>query len=522
MSTSSKHIIISEYSYIFIGEEDIGSNKAVDKKTFEEVESFVLQNSETVQYLKLGQNKLHKYLQAQSYVGVIQTKSGVTIEILPKIAKNMDNDVSKKILIKMLKTLRKSPFKNFNMANLKSTNLPLLEIFITMFLSELEKLIQKGIKSDYISKEENLGFLKGKLKIKEQMKKNFIHKENFQVEYQEYIQDRVENRLIKTTLEYLYNKSKANRNKKRIREFLFVFDDIKVSHNVKEDFKKVRLDRQMNDYQLVLQWAKTFLYSNSFSPYKGETVAFALLFDMNVLFESYVGYMLKLKEFDVSLQDREHHLVYIDFNEGKFQLKPDIVVKYNDEVIIADTKWKLLSEDKAHQGVGQADMYQLYAYGTKYTEPVCKNMYLIYPKNENDLEEEQYHYTREIDGLKLKILFFDLENPYDGLFYSNFMKSSLHTFINHSDWIFAKTYAETWQHWYIVKEDVNNTLFLELAEMIDRHGYEEYFYSKKMIFFDYGEYTYWHMDNIINRCLLEDTYHKRILSNRLPSDYFRE
>ena len=50
----------------------------------------------------------------------------------------MSKDISN--MINMLKTLKKSPFKNFNMANLKSANLPLLEIFITMFLVELEKL----------------------------------------------------------------------------------------------------------------------------------------------------------------------------------------------------------------------------------------------------------------------------------------------------------------------------------------------------------------------------------------------
>ncbi|MFA6138734.1 MAG: McrC family protein [Sulfurimonas sp.] len=420
MAILKTHITLSEFSYIFIGKEDIGSNQAVDEKTFREIESFVLQNSDTVQYLKLGQNKLHKYLQAQNYVGVIQTKSGVTIEILPKIARNTDDNKSKKIMINMLKTLKKSPFKSFNMADLKSTNLPLLEIFITMFLVELEKLIQKGIKSDYIYKEENLGFLKGKLNIKEHMKHNYVHKERFYVQYQEFIQDRVENRLIKTTLEYLYQKSKANSNKKRIREFLFVFDDIKTSHNVKEDFKKVRIDRQMNDYELVLQWAKIFLYSNSFSPYKGNDVAFALLFDMNLLFESYVGYMLRKKGLEVALQDREHHLAYLESYEGKFQLKPDIIIKHEDEVIIADTKWKLLNEDKTHQGVSQSDMYQLYAYGTKYTNPKCENMYLIYPKNEDNLLEQQYHYEKDLDGLKLKVLFFDLENPDEEAFYANF------------------------------------------------------------------------------------------------------
>jgi len=340
----------------------------VEEKTFEALEKFVLENEETAQYLKITTKKGYgKVLQAQNYVGVIQTKDGTTIEILPKISKLEDDkdengkiiktkeNKSKEILIKMLKTLKNSPFKNFNMAQLKSSKMPLLEIFITMFLEELSKLIQKGIKSDYITKEENLKFLKGKLKINDQTKQNYIHKERFFVEYQEFSSDRVENRLIKTTLEFLYKKSKSNRNQQHIREFLFVFDEIKISHDIKTDFTKVKLNRQMKDYEQVLLWCKTFLLENSFSPYKGNDVAFALLFDMNLLFESYVyDYLRREGNFEnITAQDKKHHLAYLDGKTAKFQLKPDIVI--NSGKIIADTKWKLLSEDKTHQGISQGE-----------------------------------------------------------------------------------------------------------------------------------------------------------------------
>ena len=40
---------------------------------------------------------------------------------------------------------------------------------------------------------------------------------------------------------------------------------------------------------------KTFFFENSFSPYKGNDLAYALLFDMNLLFESYVYDYLKKK-----------------------------------------------------------------------------------------------------------------------------------------------------------------------------------------------------------------------------------
>ena len=396
-------MILKEYSFLQTTYKDNKEYPYIKPDTFEALEKFVLENEETAQYLKITTKKgFGKVLQAQNYVGVIQTKDGTTIEILPKI-KNATTEKSKDILIKMLKTLKNSPFKNLSVANLKSSKIPLFEIFISMFLEELTVLVRNGIKSDYISKEENLKFLKGKLKISEQIKYNTIHKERFFVQYEEFISNRVENRLIKTTLQFLYNKSKLNKNQQRIREFLFVFDEIEISHNIKTDFSKIKLNRQMKDYEQVLLWCKTFLFENSFSPYKGNDIAFALLFDMNLLFESFVySYLKKSSNFqDIKSQDRTHHLAY-ENGIGRFRLKPDIVI--NGGKIIADTKWKILSEDKAYNGVLQDDMYQLYAYGTKYDN--CEKIYLIYPFDELIIKNS-YNYFKNKE-LKLDILFFDV------------------------------------------------------------------------------------------------------------------
>ncbi|MDD2974797.1 MAG: McrC family protein [Aliarcobacter cryaerophilus] len=397
-----KEFILKEFEYLQY--RDNTKDNFIKKETFDSLEKFVLENEKTAQYLKITtKNGFGKVLQAQNYVGVIQTKDGTTIEILPKI-KNATTEKSKDILIKMLKTLKNSPFKNLSVANLKSSKIPLFEIFISMFLEELTVLVRNGIKSDYISKEENLKFLKGKLKISEQIKYNTIHKERFFVQYEEFISNRVENRLIKTTLQFLYNKSKLNKNQQRIREFLFVFDEIEISHNIKTDFSKIKLNRQMKDYEQVLLWCKTFLFENSFSPYKGNDIAFALLFDMNLLFESFVySYLKKSSNFqDIKSQDRTHHLAY-ENGIGRFRLKPDIVI--NGGKIIADTKWKILSEDKAYNGVLQDDMYQLYAYGTKYDN--CEKIYLIYPFDELIIKNS-YNYFKNKE-LKLDILFFDVD-----------------------------------------------------------------------------------------------------------------
>ena len=410
----NKSFTLLEYKAIYtetdieIPYRDENDNLVVPPKTFEAIERFYYANSQTHAYFAPARKYGKKALVAQNYVGVIQTKDGTTIEILPKITNTKVNE-SKTILLKMLKTLKKSPFKNFNMAHLQSDKMPLLEIFITMFLDELEQLIRKGLKSDYITKEENLGYLKGKLNIKEQISRNYIYKERFFVAYDEYLSDRVENRLIKTALQYLYQKSISNNNKKRIREYLFVFDEVGISYHIKQDFSKVTFSRQMKDYELVLLWAKTFLLENSYTPHRGNDVAFALLFDMNLLFESYVGYYLKTNSkydsMQVSTQDQSHHLLY-ENNKGVFQLKPDIVLKNNRSIIVMDTKWKVLENKR----VAREDIYQLYGYGKKYREENKKQkLYLIYPKTA-DLVGSEYNYyqNEEKNDLPLDVVFFDL------------------------------------------------------------------------------------------------------------------
>ena len=89
-------------------------------------------------------------------------------------------------------------------------------------------------------------------------------------------------------------------------------------------------------------------------------------------------------------------------------------------------------------------------------------------------------------------------------------------FIEDSVWTFAKTYSSTWPHEYIVQEKVSNELYVKLAEQIDTYGHEENFYSTQMIYFNFDGRTYWHMENIINRCDENETYERREKEGRLP------
>ena len=370
---------------------------SIDKKDFDDIENFILKNSdENAPFLRIGSGVGGKFIQARNYVGVLQTKSGLTIEILPKIADKNDAERSKAVLIKMLKSLNNFPFKSSNLANLKTQNLPLLEIFISMFLCELETLVKKGIKSDYVALEDNLNFLKGKLNINEQIKRNSIHKERFYVEYSEFLSDIKINQIIKTTLTFLYKKSISSKNQQKIRELLFMFDEVSMCNDYKNFFTNFAINRQVKHYEQTLLWCKIFLLGDTFTPHKGNDLAFALLFDMNALFESYVGNFIKKKLPGTILQHQKKYLIE---KPREFRLKPDIFLEGK---FIADTKWKII---KSRDDISQADLYQLYAYGKKYE---CGKLYLIYPKIDGAKQESmKFEYEKD---MQLEILYFDLED----------------------------------------------------------------------------------------------------------------
>jgi hypothetical protein len=98
----------------------------------------------------------------------------------------------------------------------------------------------------------------------------------------------------------------------------------------------------------------------------------------------------------------------------------------------------------------------------------------------------------------------------------------LKVFVDETDWTFAKTYTQTWPHEYIVRDLVDENLFLLLVKHIREHGYEGRFYQKTITYYDEGGMVYWTMGapisetTIVNRCMKEQTYEYRLKHGTLP------
>ncbi len=418
MLAVKKQTIVFEFGYLGNGDDKSGKAqaspkiKAISEKAYEYLKSLCLCDESESRFLLLKQIDSCEVLQVQNYAGVLFTPDGTQIEVLPKVAKKLASekaeDASRGSLLMMLKALKQFRHLQTHNANLAKNKIPLLEVFISQFLTSVNTLIKRGLRSDYVRCEDNLAFLKGKLLVGKQVQHNFVNKHKFYVEYEEYLQDRPVNRLIHAALKKVANYSRSANNQKLIQELSFAFADIPMSTNIKNDFASIKLDRGMSYYEAPLAW--TSLILEGFSPLtmEGKSNAFSLLFPMEAVFESYVASVLRNElpeHLSLKTQASSEYLVK---HKGKkrFQLKPDLLLKNTKggNGCVLDTKWKLINQkDEGNKyGLSQSDFYQMFAYGHKYLKGKGE-LFMIYPSHDDFQEaiEQSFNFNEADDKAEL-------------------------------------------------------------------------------------------------------------------------
>ena len=399
--------------------------KYLKKEVFQDLIEFIHEftgdeeNADALDFMRIAYKRnVGDVVSIKNYVGLIQMKNGYQVQVLPKISfsdgEDPGNTLTKKIFLKMLRSMKDFPSKVFNDASLKVDRMNLYEIFINMYLQEVRQLVKRGIKSAYVGQEDNLRYYKGKLLVSQHIKSNIGHGERFYVAYDEFHPNRPENKLIKATLLKLQKLTSSAENSKEIRQLLTAFEMVEPSTNYQKDFSRVVIDRNTKDYEMLMQWSKVFLMNKSFTTFSGKNTSRALLFPMESVYESYVAQQMR-KVFgpdgwEVSSQDKGYYL----FEEPRkqFALHPDIVCTMGDRTIIMDTKWKsLIDNERKNYGISQADMYQMYAYSKKYG---ASEIWLLYPYNEK-MHEELVFETGETSNTKIKLFFVDVANIEESL-----------------------------------------------------------------------------------------------------------
>jgi len=322
-------------------------------------------------------------LKANNYVGVVETPGGTVVEILPKHHNDtMSVAQTRRLLGGMIEAALDLPAREVGEAHLSLFDGPLNEWVARRFLDALDRLLKRGLRSDYIRVEEEQRFLRGQLNLEAQLRQPPGRAHRFHIRHDMFSPDRPENRLLKSALTLVGCRTGNAANWRLARELLVMLHELPSSANFTGDFKRWSSDRLMAHYEPVRPWCELVLGRRTPLSVHGAWHGISMLFPMEKLFERYVEASLRRAlppDAVLTSQAASRHLCLYD-EKGFFQLRPDLSLTVGDQRWILDAKWKRLdASDRDNRfGLSQPDFYQMFAYGQKYLDGVG-DLALIYP-----------------------------------------------------------------------------------------------------------------------------------------------
>ncbi|KAF2078937.1 McrC family protein [Flavobacterium sharifuzzamanii] len=317
---------------------------------------------------------IHKGLKFKHFVGVVQV-DGLTIEILPKIDNNSeDENVWQNVLIEMLRVTKKLKVQKVGEANVSKQNIHLLDIYFEWFLNEVQLLIHQGLIKQYYKEINNVKALKGKLEFSGHISKNLVHKERFYTTHQVYGKDHLVHQILSQALCIVEECSKGNYLYSKCKTVQLDFPEVKTIKANESTFTKIPKSRKTAPYETALAIARLIILNYAPSVSRGSERMLALLFDMNTLWEEYILTRLKHASKDLTILGQDSKVLW-----NGITIRPDIVIKKDNEKFIIDTKWKNLDYSKP----STHDLRQMYVYNDYWES--TKAM-LLYPSNKTEFK----------------------------------------------------------------------------------------------------------------------------------------
>ena len=260
------------------------------------------------------------------------------------------------------------------------------------------RAFSRGLLHGYITEEEALYTVRGRIRFAEQMRRRFGVPLPVEVRYDEFTDDILANRLVKAAVERLGSMPLRSSGARRgLGWTAGMLDNVSFVEYRPDRVPEVPFDRVNEHYADVVALSRLILRHGAFEAGRGDVRASGFLMDMNVVFQEFVTVALREALGVSDRVFREGNIRTLD-EEGKVHLRPDLTWwDRRDCVFVGDAKYKKLTDERAPN----ADLYQLLAYATALDLP---GGLLVYAKGER--EPATYHVRHS--GKRLEVAALDL------------------------------------------------------------------------------------------------------------------
>jgi len=294
----------------------------------------------------------HRKITVKSFVGYVEV-GDLSIEILPKADRGSKSPtkVWRDGLLEMLRIALGMRIDQPSTAAQSLARFRLLDLIALGYLTELEPLMHNGLAKGYRGDEANGSVFRGRLKIAEHLRDNIARADRFFVQYQTYDHDIVPNRLLAAALQALESCALSSHVACRVEACLARFPEVRTSGITGTVFDRVRLTRATQRYTAALVYARMILAHQGPQLQAGRERVFALLFDMNALWERYIAALIRRASVcGIVVSTQERHLFWSPRGHASRRVRPDIVIRAKAPsgtgatLLVIDTKWKVPSK----------------------------------------------------------------------------------------------------------------------------------------------------------------------------------
>ena len=321
-------------------------------------------------------------IRSSSWVGSIHLTPDLHVRVVPKLAGNSLG------VLTMLAIVDGSPLADLPQYLRGLSDDPdedATELLCRLVVTHTEKVLARGLIRNYRSHHDDLPFLRGRLDAYRQATVYFGKFTEFACEFNEFDRDTTENHLLLAGVKAARRATTSAGVRRRAADLERRLSDVAPTLPSQNELLRTKIvyGRRNAHYDVAHTWCRSLLklarLDDDDVPGSPEIDAF--LINMNVLFERFVEWLIKLAyegaDVEVQAQKRNSSLITVN-GQYRRSIAPDLVVGQPGRSIAIDAKYKRYDDGD----ISPSDVYQLLLYAQCYTGfSTIPTSYLVYPSS---------------------------------------------------------------------------------------------------------------------------------------------
>ena len=279
--------------------------------------------------------------------------------------------------------LNEQGYKSISMESFDNT----AELFAEILSRGISNQIKRGLGKEYISRQEALSTLKGRLNISESIKTQTIIRKQMICSYDDFSVNSYMNRIIKSTMFLLIKSDISKKRKKKLKKLCVFFSDVDVL-DVNSINWNIRYNRNNQTYRMLISICY-FTINGLLQTQTDGTTRLMDFLDEQRMYRLYEKFILEYYR-------KEYPMITVNASQISWQLddgydyemlpvmQSDIMLTFNEKVLIIDAKYY------SHSLQYQYDQYTIHS----------NNLYQIFTYVKNK-EEELKNQPHEVSGMLL-------------------------------------------------------------------------------------------------------------------------